>query len=73
MLSIVIPVYNEEENINSVIEELLENIDTQSPYEIIFVDDSSDDNTFLNIKALKNKQGLPQENVGRIFMDIDLF
>ena len=52
MLSIVIPVYNEEENLNSVIEELLENIDTQSPYEIIFVDDSSDDNTFLNIKAI---------------------
>ena len=52
MLSIVIPVYNEEENINSVIEELLENIDTQSPYEIIFVDDSSDDNTFLKIKSM---------------------
>ena len=52
MLSIVIPVYNEEENLNSVIEELLENIDTQSPYEIIFVDDSSDDNTFLNVKAI---------------------
>ena len=28
MLSIVIPVFNEEENINSVIEELLENIDS---------------------------------------------
>ena len=26
-----------------------------------------------NIKALKNKQGQPQENVGRIFTDIDLF
>ena len=55
MLSIVIPVYNEEENINSVLEELLENIDTQSPYEIIFVDDSSDDNTFLNIKAINSQ------------------
>ena len=29
MLSIVIPVYNEEENLNSVIEELLENIDVK--------------------------------------------
>lgn len=55
MLSIVIPVYNEEENINSVLEELLENIDTQSPYEIILVDDSSNDNTFLNVKEINSQ------------------
>tara|TARA_B100000700_G_scaffold327116_1_gene440687 strand:+ start:3379 stop:4299 length:921 start_codon:yes stop_codon:yes gene_type:complete len=55
MLSIVIPVYNEEENINHVLEELLNNIEPESPYEIIFVDDSSEDNTFLNIKEINSQ------------------
>jgi glycosyltransferase involved in cell wall biosynthesis len=45
-LSIVIPVYNEEENIEILFKELCAAIDPlKKPYEIIFVDDGSSDST----------------------------
>ena len=52
MLSIVVPAYNEAENIAPVaarLREVLEKADI--PYEIVFVDDGSKDETFLNIQA----------------------
>jgi glycosyltransferase involved in cell wall biosynthesis len=47
-LSIVLPVYNEKGNLNPLIEELIETIESDEleryrPYEIIFVDDGSSD------------------------------
>ena len=50
-LSVVIPVYNEEENIKPLIEKLnsaLQGIE----YELIFVDDGSADNTSKRIRQL---------------------
>jgi glycosyltransferase involved in cell wall biosynthesis len=46
-LSIVIPVYNEEENIEPLIQEINTALTSlRIPYEIVFVDDGSTDNTF---------------------------
>ena len=53
-LSIVIPTYNERDNISQIIERLgktLRNI----KYEIIFVDDNSKDNTLYILQDLKKK------------------
>lgn len=50
-LSIVIPVYNEERNIRALVNELLKYIsEDKITYEILFVDDGSSDNTWLEIK-----------------------
>jgi dolichol-phosphate mannosyltransferase len=53
MISVVIPVCNEEESINELYERLLQVLDSFGlPWEIIFVEDSSSDNTVKNIKKL---------------------
>jgi len=50
-LSIVIPVYNEERNISQLVSELQKYIrQDKITYEILFVDDGSSDNTWLEIK-----------------------
>lgn len=54
MISIVIPVYNEEKNISALIESILEQ--SFKKYELIIVDDKSTDNTIQIIKKFKNKQ-----------------
>lgn len=53
MLSIIIPTYNEKKNIQIISKKLLK---IKIVSEIIFVDDSSIDKTFLEIKKLKNKK-----------------
>ena len=53
MLSIVVPAYNEEENICNtarVVQETMEN--AQIPYEVIFVSDGSKDGTFAKVAEL---------------------
>jgi len=52
-LSIVIPTYNEEENVRPLYLALTRVLgDTGSEYEIVFVDDGSTDGTFRNMQAL---------------------
>ena len=51
MISVVIPVYNEEEAIGAVLDELIEILEDKA-YEIIAVDDGSTDNT---VKAVQEK------------------
>ncbi len=56
-LSVVIPVYNEEENLPELIRRCIESCDkTELPYEIILVDDGSSDNSaeIINDAAEKN-------------------
>ncbi len=53
LLSIVIPVYNEEGNIQSLTQTIEESL-TSYTYEIIYVDDCSTDKTRQEIKAMKN-------------------
>lgn len=56
-LSIIIPVFNEEENVAILFSEI-EKAVTQIQYrcEIIFIDDGSSDNTFETLKELKHQQ-----------------
>lgn len=50
-LSIVIPVFDEEENISRIVESLVSVLNTCNlSYEIIFIDDGSTDGTFLALK-----------------------
>ena len=61
-LSIVIPVYNEEENLDILYKEIRRSVDfLKKPYEIIFVDDGSSDNSLQRLTALKKKEN--EENV----------
>lgn len=53
-LSVVIPVYNEEKNIQPLLERLLPNIKDYD-YEVIFANDGSKDSTAENIKAEAHK------------------
>lgn len=51
-LSVVIAVYNEAENVASVLDELTAALDTLRPFEVLFVDDGSTDATAERITAL---------------------
>ena len=52
-ISIVIPVFNEEQHIQPLYNTLVTEERTDKEYEYIFVDDGSKDNTLIQIKALK--------------------
>jgi len=54
-ISIVIPCYNEEDNIIPLTEILLKTLKKYNDYEIIFVDDGSYDKTLKKIKEIRNK------------------
>ena len=57
--SIIIPLYNEKENVNQLNEELTTSLtklqNKSHEFEIIYVDDGSTDNTLENLKILKNE------------------
>ena len=53
-LSLVIPILNEEKNIIPLTRKIIQNL-KKIKYEIIFVDDSSIDNSQIKLKALKKK------------------
>jgi glycosyltransferase involved in cell wall biosynthesis len=56
MLSVVIPAYNEEENVPILYEKLKKVLDSLGQdYEIIFVDDGSTDGTYQRLKQLAEK------------------
>jgi glycosyltransferase involved in cell wall biosynthesis len=44
-LSIIIPVYNEEKNVTTLLETVLSSIDSKIKYELIMIEDGSNDNT----------------------------
>ena len=55
-LSIIIPAYNEEDNIDPVYHELKSVLsETGHPYEILFIDDGSTDQTFQKMKSIQIK------------------
>lgn len=55
-LSVVIPIYNEENNISLLCQELAETLDEMAqPYEIIFIDDGSDDASFERLISVRDK------------------
>ena len=52
-LTIAIPVKNEKNNILEIIDSIKKEINI--PYEILFIDDLSDDNTYEIIKNIQNQ------------------
>jgi dolichol-phosphate mannosyltransferase len=57
ILSIVIPVRDEADNVAPLAREILDVLAGVRPFEIIFVDDASTDRTVRNIRALRQSQG----------------
>lgn len=55
LLSLVIPCYNEEENIDNMYLNIKSYLDDYQPSEAIFINDGSDDNTISKIKSIANK------------------
>lgn len=70
-LSIVVPVYNEEENVRPLFEKIREVCEAiGSTYEVLFVDDGSVDNTFEVLSEMRNQEPCLavirfQENAGQ--------
>lgn len=58
MLSIIIPVLNEADNITAVLSHLNENISGENPIEIIIVDGGSEDKTMSLVKTFAEKSSL---------------
>ena len=52
-ISIVIPIYNEQDNIIQLIKEIRDTLEKKINYEIIIVDDGSDDKTYEVVKKIK--------------------
>jgi len=65
-LSIVIPVYNEEEHIKKCLDSIQETDYPKSKYEIILVDDGSTDRTKEIIKCYENVKLLKQNHLGKV-------
>jgi len=57
-LSVVVPVHNEEDNVEPLIGEIRAALDGQCDYEIVYVDDGSSDRTLERLVALSG--GLPR-------------
>lgn len=56
MISLIVPFYNEEENISFVIKEVFDVLEKlNEPYEIVAIDDCSTDNTLEKLIKLKNE------------------
>ena len=54
MFSIIIPLFNEEKNIASLINEVLYSLKNYKDYEVILIDDASTDKTLKIIKSLRS-------------------
>ena len=68
-ISIVIPIYNEKENIINLIEEIKYNLSNSFKFEIIVVDDFSTDGSYTEVKKkhtdvilIRNKKNLGQSH-----------
>jgi dolichol-phosphate mannosyltransferase len=54
-LSVVVPVFNEEENVAPLLREVLSALRGRVPFEVLFVDDHSRDGTLSVLRALKGE------------------
>ena len=52
-LSVVVPIYNEQENVENLHREIVKALAGRFDFEIIFVDDGSTDRTYENARNLK--------------------
>ena len=58
MFSIVIPIYNEAQNITKLVEEIFQSLDNYKNFEIIVVNDASEDNTIEITNRLQKKYNI---------------
>jgi dolichol-phosphate mannosyltransferase len=58
MFSIVIPVYNEAQNLKSLVEQIFNSLKDYDLFEVILVNDASSDNTIEIVEGLKNFHSL---------------
>lgn len=58
-LTVVVPVFNEEDNVVPLFEEICTALDGRLPFEVIFVDDASTDGTAQVLKKLAERQASP--------------
>lgn len=68
--SIIIPVYNEDKNIKNLFAEIINSLKLYTDYEIIFINDCSNDNTFEVLKSLKSDRVIlynNKRNMGQSF------
>lgn len=67
--SIIIPVYNEKDNITELIQEISSSVDNRYKFEIIIIDDGSDDGTKTILRNLSNLQYISvvfhKKNIGQ--------
>lgn len=63
-LSVVVPVHNEQENIASLANEIRQQLRGKLAYELIYVDDGSQDQTYAELQALKSA-GFPELKIIR--------
>jgi len=63
-LSVVVPVFNEQENIRSLATEIRASLQDRLPFELIYVDDGSQDASFAELRALKD-EGFPELRIVR--------
>jgi dolichol-phosphate mannosyltransferase len=58
-ISVVIPVYNEAENVGPLVREIQATLRAYEPYEIVFVDDGSTDDTCGALERVRAEAGAP--------------
>jgi len=54
-LSVIVPVFNEQENIRPLATEIRSSLQASLPFELIYVDDGSKDATYAELRALRNE------------------
>jgi dolichol-phosphate mannosyltransferase len=54
-LSVVVPVFNERDNIAPLVHEIVAALRSRLPFEVIYVDDNSTDDSLLQLKALRER------------------
>lgn len=55
LVSVVVPAFNEQDNVASLVNEIATALRGVADFEIVFVDDGSDDNTLETLRALKSQ------------------
>ena len=54
-LSVVVPVFNEQDNVEPLVDEIVDALRTVVPFEIVYVDDNSRDGTLEKLQQLKSR------------------
>lgn len=56
--TLVVPLYNEEDNVEPLLDELREVLTPEAPFEVVLVDDASSDGTIAKVSAWRERHGV---------------